>query len=96
MLGLGACIVMDQAPFPHWPEPLQEGQNFLSLGLRITTDCQPAPEWDYAGIKTKMEAFLRNDAFLDSIRLNNNRYFDDFLFPIESGKALIAGVKQIL
>ena len=94
MLAIGACIVMDQAPFPHWPVPLQEGRNFLSLGLRITKDCQPAPGEDYDGIVSKMETFLRDDAFLDSIRKNNSRYFDEFLSPIESGKALIAGLAQ--
>ena len=94
MLAIGACLVLDCLPFPDWPVPLKEGENFLSLGLRITIDCQPAPVEDYAGIVSKMDAFLQDDAYLDSIRRNNIRYFDDFLSPIQSVKTLIGVAAQ--
>jgi len=94
MLAIGACIVLDRSPFPEWPVSLKENENFLSLGLGITTDCQPAPEEDYAGIVSKMDAFLQDDAYLDSIRRNNIRYFDDFLSPIQSVKTLIGVAAQ--
>ena len=83
MLAIGACIVMDQAPFPHWPVPLQEGQNFLSLGLRISSDCGPAPVEDYEKIIGKMEEFLIDNSNLEKIANNNAMYFDIHAHPIK-------------
>lgn len=83
MLGMGACLVLDQAPFPKWPVPLKEGINFLSLGLRITPDCRPAPEEDYEGIASKMRKLLNDAAILQKIEENNARFFDDYLHPLK-------------
>jgi hypothetical protein len=88
MFAIGACIVLDRAPFPEWPVPLKESENFLSLRIGITEDCKPASDEDYSAICQKVEFLLYGDAALCSIRQNNARYFDDFLFPKESGKAL--------
>lgn len=94
MLGLGACIVMDQAPFPHWPAPLQEGQNFLSLGLRITSDCGPAPLEDYEKIVGKMEMFLNDPTILQKIGENNARYFDKYAHPLRVAQYVLEKVKE--
>lgn len=83
MLGMGACLLLDQAPFPEWPVPLKEGINFLSLGLRITPDCRPAPEEDYEGIASKMRKLLKDAAILQKIEENNARFFDDYLHPLK-------------
>jgi hypothetical protein len=94
MLGLGACIVMDQAPFPHWPVPLQEGRNFLSLGLRITPDCGPAPLEDYEKIVGKMEIFLNEPTILQKIGENNARYFDEYAHPFRVAQYVLEKVKE--
>ena len=94
MLGLGACIVMDQAPFPHWPVPLQEGRNFLSLGLRITPDCGPAPLEDYEKIVGKMEMFLNDPTILQKIGENNARYFDEYAHPFRVAQYVLEKVKE--
>jgi hypothetical protein len=94
MLGLGACIVMDQAPFPHWPVPLQEERNFLSLGLRITQDCGPAPLEDYEKIVGKMEMFLKDPTILQKIGENNARYFDEYAHPFRVAQYVLEKVKE--
>lgn len=94
MLGLGASIVMDQAPFPHWPVPLQEGRNFLSLGLRITPDCGPAPSEDYEKIAGKMEMFLNDPTILQKIGENNARYFDEYAHPFRVAQYVLEKVKE--
>lgn len=92
MLGLGVCIVMDQAPFPHWPVPLQEGRDFLSLGLRITPNCGPAPSEDYKKIAGKMDMFLNDESTFAAIRRNSARYFDNHAHPINAANYLLAVV----
>ena len=94
MLAIGACIVMDQAPFPHWPVPLQEGRNFLSLGLRITPDCGPAPLEDYEKIVCKMEMFLNDPKILQKIGENNARYFDEYAHPFRVAQYVLEKVKE--
>ena len=94
MLGLGASIVMDQAPFPEWPVPLQEGRNFLSLGLRITPDCGPAPLEDYEKIVGKMEKFLKDETALAAIRESNARYFDEYAHPLNLAEYVLQTVKK--
>lgn len=94
MLAIGACIVMDQAPFPKWPVPLQEGRNFLSLGLRITSDCGPAPLKDYEKIVGKMEMFLNDPTILQKIGENNARYFDKYAHPLRVAQYVLEKVKE--
>lgn len=76
MLGLGACIVMDQAPFPAWPVPLKEGENFLSLGIKITDDCKPGSLQEYQGVIPKIAGFFKDQNAIDFIQMQNGIYFD--------------------
>ena len=96
MLGLGACIVMDQTPFPRWPVALEEGKNFLSLGLRITPECGPAPMEDYEKIINKMKAYLNNKPALALIRKNNAQYFDEHLHPMKVAEHILANLSQFI
>jgi hypothetical protein len=83
MLAIGAAVILDAKPFSSWPVPLEEGKNFLSLGLRITPDCGPAPVEDYEKIIGKMEEFLIDNSNLEKIANNNARYFDIHAHPIK-------------
>lgn len=83
MLAIGAAVVLDAKPFSSWPVPLEEGRNFLSLGLRITPDCGPAPSEDYEKITGKMEEFLKDNSNLQQIANNNLRYFDAHAHPMK-------------
>lgn len=85
MLAMGSCLVLDQAPFPAWPVPLLDGMNFLSLGLRITDDCRPAPEEDYARIPEMIRSFLHNHETRVRIESINREYFDQELKPLVMG-----------
>jgi hypothetical protein len=85
MLGMGACLVLDQSPFPEWPVPLKEGTNFFNLGTRITADCRPAPEEDYARIPEMVYSFLQNHETRARIKSKNREYFDQELKPLVMG-----------
>lgn len=89
MLAIGAAVVLDAKPFSSWPVPLEEGRNFLSLGLRITPDCGPAPLVDYEKIVGKMEMFMKNETALAAIRKNNGQYFDEHAHPMQVAKFVL-------
>ncbi len=94
MLAIGAAVVLDAKPFSSWPVPLEEGKNFLSLGLRITPDCGPAPAEDYAGIMEKMETFLMDFGALHQIGGNNRQYFDNHAHPMQVADYLLKVVAE--
>ena len=94
MLCIGAAIVLDANPFSSWPEPLREGENFLSLGLRITPECGPAPKEDYDSIVWKMEKFLNDRTILQKIGENNARYFDEYAHPFKVAQYVLEKVKE--
>jgi hypothetical protein len=94
MLAMGSCLVLDQAPFPAWPVPLLDGMNFLSLGLRITDDCRPAPKKDYERIVSQMEKFLNDTTILQKIGENNARYFDEYAHPFRVAQHILEKVKE--
>jgi hypothetical protein len=83
MLAMGACLVLDRAPFPEWPLPLKEDVNFLSLGTRITEDCRPAPKEDYARIPFLVESALNSQTKIQKISEENGLYFDKNLHPLQ-------------
>ena len=93
MLGIGACIVCDREPFPEWPVPLKEDQNFMSLGIGITDDCRPAAETCYTTIFAKAEHFLKNKNTAKEISLKNAEYFDVNNHPLGFSRHII---KRIL
>jgi hypothetical protein len=82
MLGMGACLLLDQAPFPEWPVPLKENINFFSLGTRITEDCRPAPEEDYERIPLLVDSVLKSQTQIQRICEENGLYFDKNLCPL--------------
>jgi hypothetical protein len=94
MLCIGAAVVLDANPFSSWPEPLREGENFLSLGLRITPECGPAPKDDYDSIIWKMEKFLNDPTILQKIGENNARYFDEYAHPFKVAQYVLEKVKE--
>jgi hypothetical protein len=94
MLCIGAAVVLDANPFSSWPEPLREGENFLSLGLRITSECGPAPDKDYESIVSKMEKFLINEDKMRSIHESNCRYFDEHAHPMRVASYILDTVKK--
>ena len=89
MLAIGACVVLDRTPFPAWPIPLREGENFLSLELGITEDCKPAPEYAYNTIAEKAKRFLENQNVHQRIGINNISYFKKIVRPWSFSKYII-------
>jgi len=82
MLAMGACLVLDQAPVPEWPESLREEINFFNLVTRITEDCRQATEEDYSRIPLMVDSFLKSHTKIQKIREENGFYFDKNLHPI--------------
>ena len=95
MLCIGAAVVLDANPFSSWPEPLCEGKNFLSLGLRITPECGPAPNEDYETIVSKMGKFLMDENKIVSISKANARYFDHYAHPLKVSTYLLEKVGKL-
>ena len=94
MLCIGAAVVLDAKPFSSWPQPLREGKNFLSLELRITPECGPAPEEDYESIVDKMGKFLMDEDKIRSISETNCCYFDEHAHPMRVASYILETVKK--
>ena len=92
MLALGACPVLDQQPFTRWPQPLVEGEHYLSLG--VTT---PPGRWlgaaaDYDAVTERMEAIVADETRTMHIREQTASYFDENLKPESLGQYLCRAV----
>ena len=91
MLAIGACLVLDRTPFPEWPVPLREGENFLSLGIQIAEDCRPAPLKDYEVAKKKLGEWLPAES-IQNVAGNNSNYFDLHLTSDSVAEYLISKI----
>ena len=96
MLAIGACLVLDCPPFPRCPVPLKENQNFLSLDLRISEDCKPAPAEQYFRIAEKMNRYLCDHELQLKICINNARYFDEHVHPLRVSSYILKIVNSNL
>ena len=85
MLGIGACIVLDREPFPKWPVPLKDGENFVSLGIGITDDCKPASMEDYDIIGKN----ISENKCYKTLLLSNQKYFADYIVPAKCAQYII-------
>lgn len=91
MLAIGACLVLDRTPFPEWPVPLREGENFLSLGIQLAEDCSPAPLKDYEVAKKKLGEWLPAES-IQNVSGNNSNYFDLHLTSDSVAEYLISKI----
>lgn len=93
MLCMGACLLLDRTPFPSWPVPLVEMENFVSLNLEITEDCGPAPLRQYDGIARKLIALTDDPGLQERIRASNRIYFDHHAHPSKVADYVIGKLK---
>lgn len=91
-LAIGSAIVLDRRPFTLWPEPLREGENFLSLDVETSSEQPLAPASRYEEVPRKLEAWLADPALAARIGESNARYYDRFVEPEAMGKQIVASV----
>jgi hypothetical protein len=90
-LAIGACVALDQAPQPRWPEPLREHLNFLDLGA--ATDQAPvATEASYEHVPEKVEGWLRESETFGQIARANASYFDRYGDPPAVGASILDAI----
>lgn len=81
LLSLGACIIVDNLPFPRWPHPLEVNKNYISLDINLDSNSLHAPDEDYEKIVEKIYSILQDHELQSSIRGNNQSYFDQYAHP---------------
>jgi hypothetical protein len=92
MLAMGACPVLDHAPFNVWPEPLVEGEHYLNLGVNIGPSQATAPEAQYRLIGEKIQSWLTQSGLVRQISQNTAEYFDLHATPERIGHHLLNSV----
>lgn len=88
-IAMGACPVLDHAPYTVWPQPMIEGEHFLSLGVEANPEVPCGPGEQYAAIPAKIEGWLAEDDLIARIGKNNCEYFEHFLAPEKVGEYII-------
>jgi hypothetical protein len=88
-LAMGSCLVLDQAPWSKWPQPLLEHTNYLNLDAPSSQDEPVASDRHYAEIPDRIEAWLADGALTANIRRNNEEYFDRSLEPSRVGAYIV-------
>ncbi|HBR98892.1 MAG TPA: hypothetical protein DD979_16175 [Gammaproteobacteria bacterium] len=78
LLCMGACIMVDGAPFPEWPEPLRENVNFIDAGCTLGADYSMPSSDSYKRMVQKISALIKDDATVQHIAGNNSQYFDQY------------------
>ena len=95
LLCLGACVVLDNVPYPAWPVSLAHQKNFYSLDLRVRPEAEHASDSDYAGMVEKVHALLADPALQQTIRENNQAYFERHAHPVRVAEYLIKTVSAL-
>ncbi len=95
LLCMGACIVMDQAPFPQWPAPLEESKHFANCNCGFTPDFDFPPTEQYENISKTVEDLLKDEQAQDYYRQNSRDYFERHLAPHPVGCYIIDEIKNL-
>ena len=78
---MGACIVMDKAPYPQWPEPLRKGVHFVDCECGFNADYTLPPNECYAHIKGVITGLLEDEITLQRYRKESAAYYESYAAP---------------
>ena len=78
LLCMGACIVLDGAPFAQWPKPLVDGVNFIETGCTLSPDYELPSIDRYEQLTSKVSALIADPDKILQISENNIQYFNEF------------------
>jgi len=92
LLSMGTAIALDQEPCAQWPIPLQNGVNYHCCNLRRPYDTSPAPDEDYEKIPGLVVDWLEHEDRLAGMRMNNEKYFDEWASPNAVGHYIVKTV----
>jgi hypothetical protein len=90
LLALGACIVFDGLPPPHWPVPLEPGVHVADCGIARPENTDAAPEHEYDRVPVEMERLLGNPREQQALREAAARYFDEHAAPRPVARYVLA------
>ena len=93
LLCMGACIVMDKAPHPQWPVPLEHGKHFVDCRCGFEPDFSIPDKQQYNSIRKNIECLLNDDQAQDRYRQNCRTYFDANASPQKVAAYLLRTIK---
>lgn len=96
LLCMGACIVYDSDPYPEWPYPLRNHENYVSLGINRPADTSEAPMDEYKKIPEIINKTLKNRTHQEKIRKNNIWYFDNYASTIKVADYIVTQLNDYL
>lgn len=93
-LAIGSAIVLDRAPHTRWPQPLVEGEHYLSLGTDTPPGQPVASDAQYAAIPERIEAWLADGELARRIGRANGDYYDRFVDPERVGEHVASAAQR--
>jgi hypothetical protein len=81
LLAMGACILWDSPPFPRWPEPLEPGVQYATLGIERPEDTSTGPDETYERIAPLVEELVADESRAQAFRDEAAAYFDRHAAP---------------
>lgn len=90
---MGACIVMDQAPYPKWPVPLQNGKHFVDCECGFDADYSLPAKDCYNNIIRIISGLLDDDLAMARLRKNSAAYYNDYAAPKKVAEYVIDTVR---
>lgn len=88
LFAMGACIAIDRKPFTLWPQPIEDGQHYLNLGIEVSPTVHVASQKSYKEATERLQKFILNKEHIKSIAVNNADYFDNHFSPKSIGNLI--------
>ena len=89
LLCMGACIVMDNSPYPLWPVPLEAGKHFVDCKCGFGSEYSIPQKEQYKRIRSAIEALLSNEEEQRHYSSNCAEYFDLHITPQHVAKYIL-------
>jgi hypothetical protein len=80
VLCMGCCVLLDAPPIPRWPVPLEPNVHYVDCGI-VRPAFEPVADGEYDKVRLAIEAALADPAWMEDVRQNAIRYFEEHAAP---------------
>ena len=95
LLCMGACVMLEGAPYPQWYAPLVRGRHYADAGCRMSPDFTLPDKSRYASITGNVLALLENHQTMSRMREAGIDYFERYAEPSAVARYLLTQIRAI-
>lgn len=92
LLAIGACVVFDALPPPHWPVPIEPGVQVADCGIARPDDTEAAAEAEYDKVPATIERLLAAPGEQQELRRAAAAYFDEQAAPAPVASYVLSAI----